>query len=165
MARKSKFAMPPEYPDLFEALELGDAHGLIIRGAILMEASLYQKIAERIPNNHAFERLDLSFEQLLWFAVALDFMDERAIKPFLSFHRLRNKFAHQRNLRLDLNITKSLHSSVRKLDLDNFLNHEQERFYEAGLSSSKRYRDAPCIEQLFQMTHFLISGIKGIDGN
>ena len=146
---------------MFEALELGDHHGLVIRGHMMIERTLYGLVDDIFRKSKWLDKANFSFEQVVLLSIASDRLPSELSTFFLSFNRLRDRLAHNRNAQLDKNTVSNLHTVLRKFGGSAIIDSMQRDLHENKLSDHRRFKDAPLLEQMLVMIVFMQKILEG----
>jgi len=146
---------------MIDARDVGDHHGLVVRGHMMIERTLYGLIESLFGESKWLEKANLSFEQVVLLSIASGRLPSELSTFFLSFNRLRDRFAHNRNARLDKNTVTNLHTVLRKFGGSTIIDSMQRDLHKNKLSDYHRFNEAPLAEQMSTMIFFMQKTLEG----
>jgi|SRR5580692_5869838 hypothetical protein len=118
----AKVVLPFDIPTLVSYLNANDQLALVIRARLYVEAVLIRQIEAVLVNREQFDSAALSFSTKVKLAASIGKLESADIPALMVLNKLRNRFAHNLNMRLN---------RQDQLDLHNVLSKRQRKFVDA----------------------------------
>lgn len=97
--------------EMFRHLVSEDALGAVVRGHLHLEGLVNGMLCQKVNDTSALSRLNLSYEKKIDLLAALGFK-ESLVAPLKAIGRLRNKFAHDLNTKMQKDVIDNLYASL-----------------------------------------------------
>lgn len=112
--------------EMFRHLISEDALGAVVRGHLHLEGLVNTMLSQKVKDTSALSRLNLSYEKKVDLLTALGF-NEALVKPLKAIGRLRNKFAHDLNTKMEKDVIDNLYASLGNFE-SKVLDHSRANF-------------------------------------